>query len=255
MLYLPADGNTVVLGTAGSGKTTLAVLRSLYLSDQSTDHCGRTLLVTYNWSLVTYLKHLLGNTRRPMLDIEIYHGFARGYLSYRGKLTDNSICTNWERLRFIESAMRKARADGERSPILNRPVKFFDEEFNWIQNHGIKDRESYIESKRIGRTTTRVARAERPIVADLYRHYLAERQRNGKRYDWSDIASSVLIELSSDRGERRYRHVVIDEGQDFSPEMLRSLATLVPEDGSLTFFGDMAQQIYGRRMSLAKRRT
>lgn len=40
-----------------------------------------------------------------------------------------------------------------------------------------------------------------------------------------------------------------DEGQDFSPEMLRSLAAAIPENGSLTFFGDIAQQIYGHRMS------
>ena len=31
--------------------------------------------------------------------------------------------------------------------------------------------------------------------------------------------------------------------------MLRSLALVVPADGSLTFFGDMAQQIYGHRVS------
>ena len=43
--------------------------------------------------------------------------------------------------------------------------------------------------------------------------------------------------------------MVIDEGQDFSPEMLRSLAAAIPGDGSLTFFGDIAQQIYGHRMS------
>ena len=35
VLYLPADGHTVVLGTAGSGKTTLAILRSLELSSPS----------------------------------------------------------------------------------------------------------------------------------------------------------------------------------------------------------------------------
>ena len=238
-----------MLGTAGSGKTTLAVLRSLYLSDSSTEHCGSTLLVTYNRSLVTYLKHLLGNTGRPMLDIENYHSFARGYLSSRGRLPDDSICTRRERLRFIETAIRRVRADGEQSSILNRPIEFFDEEFEWIQNHGIKDKKDYVESKRTGRAATRVARTEKPVVADLYQCYLKERQHNGKLYDWSDIASSVLKELSSDCGERRYRHVVIDEGQDFSPEMLRSLAALVPEDGSLTFFGDMAQQIYGRRMS------
>ena len=42
---------------------------------------------------------------------------------------------------------------------------------------------------------------------------------------------------------------MIDEGQDFSPEMIRSLAKAIPPDGSLTFFGDVAQQIYGHRMS------
>ena len=46
-----------------------------------------------------------------------------------------------------------------------------------------------------------------------------------------------------------YRHIVIDEGQDFSPMMLRSLAAAVPSDGSLTFFGDTAQQIYGNKVS------
>ena len=48
VLYLPANGHTVVLGTAGSGKTTLAILRSAYLADPSTSHSGRTLLVTFN---------------------------------------------------------------------------------------------------------------------------------------------------------------------------------------------------------------
>ena len=84
---------------------------------------------------------------------------------------------------------------------------------------------------------------------DLYRRYLCQREAAGKSYDWDDIASAVLKELRADDGERRYRHVVIDEGQDFSPEMLRSLAAAIPQDGSLTFFGDTVQQIYGHRMS------
>ncbi len=62
-------------------------------------------------------------------------------------------------------------------------------------------------------------------------------------------ASAVLKELEADGKDRFYRHVVIDEGQDFSPEMLRSLAAAVPKDGSLTFFGDVVQQIYGHRIS------
>ena len=95
----------------------------------------------------------------------------------------------------------------------------------------------------------RVTRADRAAVFGLYSRYLEQRRRGGKLYDWSDLATSVLEELRADRRDRRYRHVVIDEGQDFSPEMLRSLAAAIPDEGSLTFFGDIAQQIYGHRMS------
>ena len=248
VLYLPADGHTVVLGTAGSGKTTLAILRSLYLADRSTDHCGRTLLVTFNRCLVTYMRHLAGGIHHLVV-VENYHRFARGYLSYRGKLPANSICNPRERLGFIRTSLQEARGDGLRSPILKRAAEFFDEEFQWIQGHGIANAAEYVAVERIGRTAARVTRAERPALFDLYARYVSRRQRGGKSYDWTDLASAVISELQDDAGERRYRHVVIDEGQDFSPEMLRSLAAVIPQNGSLTFFGDIAQQIYGHRMS------
>ena len=248
VLYLPAGGHTVVLGTAGSGKTTLAILRSLYLADPSTDHGGRTLLVTFNRCLVTYMKHLAGTIRRPVV-VENYHLFARGYLSSRGKLPSRSICSRNDRLRFIRGALNQAQTDGIRSSMLQRPVEFFDEEFQWIQQHGIANAQDYTAAERIGRTTTRVPKAARIELFNLYTHYLRQRQRGGKSYDWSDLATSVLHELQSDDGKRLYRHIVIDEGQDFSPEMLRSLAAAVPDHGSLTFFGDVVQQIYGHRIS------
>ena len=111
VLYLPPNGHTVVLGTAGSGKTTLAILRSLYLSDPTTDHGDKTLLVTFNKCLVTYMKHLAGNLRRNIV-VENYHHFARGYLSRRGKLPWNSINDPDDRTRCIEGALRQAQDDG-----------------------------------------------------------------------------------------------------------------------------------------------
>ena len=248
VLYLPADGHTVVLGTAGSGKTTLAILRSLYLADPSTDHGGRTLLATFNRCLATYMKSLAGKIKRPVI-VENYHLFARGYLSSRNKLPLGSICNPNDRLHFIRGALNQTQTDGIRSSMLQRPVEFFDEEFQWIQQHGIASAQDYVAAERIGRTTARVPRTERIGLFDLYTRYLDQRRRGGKSYDWGDLASSVIKELESDNRERRYRHVVIDEGQDFSPEMLRSLAAAIPGSGSLTFFGDIAQQIYGHRMS------
>ena len=249
VLYLPAQGHVVVLGTAGSGKTTLAILRSLYLSDQSTAHGGRTLLVTFNRCLVTYMRHMGFAESQHPVDVRNYHHFARGYLASRGKLPWSSICSPDERSKFVSLALAEARDANVQSPILRRSEKFIAEEFEWIQRHGIDDEPDYVETERTGRATTRVARADRAVVFDLYRRYLAHRRRANKLYDWTDLASGVRGELQSDNTSRLYRHVVIDEGQDFSPEMLRSLASAVPAEGSLTFFGDMAQQIYGHRIS------
>lgn len=248
VLYLPAYGHTVVLGTAGSGKTTLAILRSVYLSDSSTAHAGRTLLVTFNKCLVTYMEHLAG-TMRHTVDVRNYHHFARGYLGSRDKLPRRGgICGPRERLRFIDSAVRDACAAGARGSILRRPMKWLDEEFQWIQRQGITTAEGYTDAERAGRSSP-VTRADRAGLFDLYQRYVERRTQAGKLYDWDDLASAVRQELADDQSMRLYRHVVIDEGQDFSPEMLRSLAAAIPGNGSLTFFGDIAQQIYGHRIS------
>lgn len=249
VLYLPPQGHVVVLGTAGSGKTTLAILRSLYLSDPTTDHGGRTLLVTFNRCLVTYMNHLAAEATDYLVDVRNYHRFALGYLGSRNKAPWNCVSGLDERLQNIDRAKSELRAKGVQSTVLDRSDQFINDELEWIQQHGIVDQQSYVAGSRTGRNTTRVARADRPVIFDLYKRYLTLRRQEGKLYDWCDVASTVYSELQSDKGERYYRHVVIDEGQDFSPEMLRSLSLAVPVDGSLTFFGDIAQQIYGHRMT------
>lgn len=108
--------------------------------------------------------------------------------------------------------------------------------------------QGYVDVERTGRSTG-LRRSHRPVVYDVYENYLDLRAQRGKRYDWADLACAVLLELRKDQRNRLYRHVVIDEGQDFSPQMLRSLAAAIAPGGSLTFFGDIAQQIYGHRMS------
>lgn len=191
----------------------------------------------------------MGKLDYPLV-VENYHRFATGYLSYRGELPDDCICRPNERLTLIRRAIESEKGSHDSiPPLLQRSSGFFDEEFLWIQQHGFVDEQSYTNADRIGRAAVRVTRADRPILFRVYNKYLILREEAGKQYDWGDIASAVLAEFVSDIGERRYRHVVIDEGQDFSPEMLRSLSAAIPDGGSLTFFGDMVQQIYGQRMS------
>lgn len=83
VMALPAKGHIVVLGTAGSGKTTVALLRAHHLAN--IPNGGRVLLVTFNRALVKYMRGL-SNHQTQKLVVENYHTFARGYLNSRGKM-------------------------------------------------------------------------------------------------------------------------------------------------------------------------
>lgn len=163
-------------------------------------------------------------------------------------MRSQSICDPKLQERLCESALVTMRQQSDQ-PVFRRPVGFLLEEFRWLAQHGIKTAQDYVQVDRVGRAGTRIPRAERTLVFQLYERYRELRALRGKDYDWDDLSHAVLEEFQQDGGGRRYRHIVIDEGQDFSPMMLRSLAAAIPEDGSLTFFGDMAQQIYGNKMS------
>ena len=83
VLALPARGHTVVLGTAGSGKTTMALLRAIGLSNLPNN--PRVLVVTFNRALVQYMAGLGAGDLRNVT-VEGFHQFARGYLNSVGKM-------------------------------------------------------------------------------------------------------------------------------------------------------------------------
>ena len=155
-----------------------------------------------------------------------------------------------DKQQLIASAVADARASSE-IPVLLRPIIFFLEEIKWIQQFGVRTIDDYIAVDRVGRSGkgTRAERSVRPVIWDVYERYRAKRLTLKKLYDWDVIGITVEDELTKDNSKWRYRHVIIDEGQDFSPTMIRSLSASIPSNGSLTLFADVAQQIYGVRVS------
>jgi superfamily I DNA/RNA helicase len=105
---LSTYGQHVVLGTAGSGKTTLAIIRAAYLADAENPDAGRTLLVTFNRSLVTYLNWYGGNELQNV-DVRTFPRFAIGYLSSRNRM--RPICEGAERSRYIRAAIEARNVD------------------------------------------------------------------------------------------------------------------------------------------------
>ncbi|MFM0011514.1 3'-5' exonuclease [Paraburkholderia sediminicola] len=250
VVCLQATGHHVVLGTAGSGKTTMAIARARYLTNNLLPDAGRTLVVTYNKTLMRYITSFAGDMPDEV-DVRHYHWLARGYLKYRGKLPAGSIVSGQRRAQLIGRALAEVKNEYEDDAFFHRPLKFFLDEIQWLNGRNISSVEQYNDVVRTGRASAQMNRVLRPIMWEILERYRDLRSQAGYLYDWDDIAAAVSAELDSDTTERLYRHVIIDEGQDLSIAMIQSLVKLIQPGGSVTFFGDVAQRIYqhGRGMS------
>lgn len=247
-VYWAGHGDLVVLGTAGTGKTVMAILRAAHLANPSTENHGPTLLVTYTRSLVSYLSHLAAE-HAGRVDIRNYHRFARGYLASRGLMGSDKI-VDGQRYRFLDKAIAEVRLayNMQSQSFFDQPREFFLAELDWIAGHGMVDEAAYLAAARIGRTRPLQA-SFRAAVWRIRQRYMRFVSEAGKTCDWAGLPSLVREALVQDPLPRMYRHIVIDEGQDLSPEAIRSLADAVQPGGSITFFADYAQQIYGHRLS------
>ena len=122
VLGIKGKGHFVVLGTAGSGKTTIALLRAINLANMPGD--DRVLLVTFNRALVEYMKGIENISGR--LTVENYHKFARGYLASRGEMPRyNGIAENDIRESLIEIALEATLRDNPGESTLKRKKSFY----------------------------------------------------------------------------------------------------------------------------------
>ena len=245
VLYLPAEGHYVVLGPAGSGKSTMAVLRSRYLADSDLEHGGRVLLVTYTKALTKYLAQLAG-TVGPSVDVCTLHGIGKEALKPTGA---RALYYPQKMNQLQNRAISRFKESDPEHPLASRSSMFFIDEFAWIAGHGITDKFEYLEAERTGRGLARILRAHREALFDVYVHYLEIRQEAGYDYDLQDVSHQLHLALRQNKTSLPYRHVVIDEAQDFSPEVMRAAGQMVPPGGSVTVFADYAQQVYGRSLS------
>ena len=247
IMSLPVAGQYVILGTAGSGKTTMAMLRALHLA--GLPEAENVLLVTFNRALVKYMRNI-GGAIPPNLTVENYHKFARGYLKSRDKMPSwNGILDSANKPQMVEQALNSCREKNPTESTFKRSLSFFTDEIKFIQEFGFLGFEEYYKTERIGRASANIKRDNRKWIFEVYEGYLNIRKLSGVLYDWEDLALHTYLELLDDDSPRRYKHIIIDEGQDFSPMMIKSLVNAVASGGSFTFFGDVAQQIYGNRLS------
>lgn len=240
IIDLPLDGHNVVLGSAGSGKSTCALIRANIIAEVKNE---KVLLLTYNNSLVNYMNNI--GFKNSNITITTYHKFVVGYLRKSGILNINGIVGgSTEKEKLICKAIELTVNQYGDNVIFNKE-SFIIEEISWMQKVGCLTLEEYETITRYGRGKGKLDRVNRKYIFYVYKNYISLREKKGYQYDWEDIAYYANKHIESKFDSREYKHIIIDEGQDFSPTMIKFLVNYVGEYGSIMYLGDAAQQIFG----------
>jgi hypothetical protein len=219
----------LVRGVAGSGKTLVLARRAQYLAAQHPEWQIRVL--TYNDKLSRVLRAQMRGFRN--VKVSTFHRLCSTLLKPCLKWRDPCDPDGW--LKYHLSEWPLAQKLG---------VEFLSNEFKWIKEVGIQNREAYLTAERKGRgTPLRSAQRERVYdILEAYQHWLAEQHA----LDWADVPHLVLDNI--EHGQIRVENldaILVDEAQDFAPVWIRVLRQLLkPQDGVLFLADDPSQSIY-----------
>lgn len=237
------SGPARVSGSAGTGKTIVALHRAVHLAKQDDD--ARVLLVTFSEALAdalqTKLRRLVGNQPRlaERVDVRAFSELAtRLYTSAFGV----PQLASPEQLREIVEQSMAQVAD------LKFGFPFVMSEWSDVVDAWqVTNWEDYRDVRRLGRKT-RLAEVQRAALWQVFQHVLA------KLHESSLVTEAgVFARLTASMGVRRnapYDHVVVDEAQDISVPQLKFLAELGRDKPNALFFaGDLGQRIFQQPFS------
>lgn len=231
-------GPARVTGSAGTGKTIVALHRAVHLAKQ--DSSARILLATFSDSLAAVLRHklriLISSSPRLGERIEVHSMRNLGRRFYELKFSKPNVLTE-------DALVEIMTAAAEAVPENRMPLRFLLAEWHQVvdaqQLHTLED---YLNAPRIGRRTALPAR-QREVIWPIYRHLLDEMARRNLVTD-AEIFR-VLTEEYDRQGHPPFEYTVVDEAQDINPSQLRFLAAMCGnrKDG-LFFAGDIGQRIF-----------
>ncbi len=237
------SGPARVAGSAGTGKTIVALHRAVYLVRQHPE--ARVLLTTFSEPLAAALRQRLrkliaGEPKlAERLDVQAMESI--GHRIGKALLGTVQIA---ERV-HVEALLAQAveQTGGTR----------FSTSFLWEEWTSVVDAwqlqswDDYRDVRRLGRKT-RLAETQRKALWAIFEHVLTTLQQEG-RITQAGVLSQVADKLRA--GARPpYDFAVVDEAQDISIPELRFLAALGGgRPDSLFFAGDLGQRIFQQPFS------
>ncbi len=232
------SGSARVSGSAGTGKTIVALHRAAHLARAYPD--ARVLLTTFSDTLAnalqTKLKRLLGNEPRLAERIDVYSLNALGLRLYKTHVGPATLAAP----EAIRALIREAAlAVGGHKFGLSFLVTEWEQVVDAWQ---LDTWEAYREVARLGRKT-RLPEAQRTLLWSIFERVRAELQVR-KLITHAELFSALAVSLSK-KTNVVFDFAIVDEAQDLSIAHLRFFAALgANRPNALFFAGDLGQRIF-----------
>lgn len=236
-------GPARVSGSAGTGKTIVALHRAAHLARTHPD--ARVLLTTFSdtlaSSLHTKLKRLLGNEPRLAERIDVYSLNAIGLRLYKAHIGPATIASREIVRELLNEA---ASAVGGHKFGLHFILTEWEQIVDAWQLDGW---EGYRDVARLGRKT-RLPEAQRVVLWSIFERVRAG-LRDRKLITHAELFTALAGAISANKNPV-FDFAVIDEAQDISVAHLRFLAALGGgRPNALFFAGDLGQRIFQQPFS------
>jgi mRNA-degrading endonuclease RelE of RelBE toxin-antitoxin system len=237
------NGPARVSGSAGTGKTIVALHRAVFLAQNNPD--ARILLTTFSEALAnalrTKLRRLTSNEPRLGERLEVHAIKALGERLYEKHF----------------GCAQLASRDIVRKILIDAANKVGGHKFNthfllteWeevVDAWQLETWEAYRDVKRLGRKT-RLPETQRSVLWSIFKA-VSKQLRIKKLRTYSGLFSCLAVQLAK-RKYPPYEFTVVDESQDVSVAQLRFLSTLgADRPNSLFFAGDLGQRIFQQPFS------
>ena len=236
-------GPARVSGSAGTGKTIVALHRAVYLARKYPD--ARVLLATFSDTLAHALHHklrrLIGNEPRIAERLDVYSLDALGLRLYKVHFGVAKLVSREE----VRKLLREASADqGDHKFSLHFLLTEWEQIVDAWQ---LENWEAYRDVVRLGRKT-RLPEAQRAVLWSIF-----ERVRSRLKERGLTTQSAVFTKLASALADGKnppYDFAVVDEAQDISISQLRFFAAMGGDRPNALFFaGDLGQRIFQQPFS------
>ena len=232
------DGPARVAGSAGTGKTVVALHRAVHLTRTHPE--ARVLLTTFSETLANalgnQLKCLIGNEPRLAERLEVRSMTGIGKRLYEARFGQLNLAADEHVRQLLED--KAATVEGHKFS-----TRFLWSEWaNTVDAWQLTTWENYRDVRRLGRKT-RLAQSQRTILWEIF-----EQVRSALNDEGAVTKAAMFTSLAEKLGESDhppFDFAVIDEAQDVGVAQLRFLAALGSKrPNGLFFTGDLGQRIF-----------